>query len=164
MLDHTTFTPKIVDSSSALPTILPEPIVGITVYPDPPLHFISQFIQNAEFFSFLAKALHDTIWFSGYQSVPCQNKFSRQKSCNWLDKTVLGFYLKTRIFPVMGFAMEIRALLQFSFQIISSKTNNELVQMWKSFCHVEQMRIIPKSPAVDHTHQALTTCKKIRKN
>ena len=56
-LYHTSSRLNIVNFSIALPPGPPEPIEGLTVCPDPQLRFISQFMQNAGFFSFLANAL-----------------------------------------------------------------------------------------------------------
>ena len=51
---HTSFKLNVV---TFCPLVSSEPIEGPTVHPDPELHLISQFMQSAEFFSFLANAL-----------------------------------------------------------------------------------------------------------
>ena len=57
-LYYTGFKLNIVNFSKALPPGPPtEPTEGLTVQPEPQLHFIFQFMQNTELFSFLVNAL-----------------------------------------------------------------------------------------------------------
>ena len=56
-LYHTSFKLNIVNFSSVLPHGPLEHIEGLTVHRDPQLRFISQFMQNAKFFSFPPNAL-----------------------------------------------------------------------------------------------------------
>ena len=56
-LYHTSFELNIGNFSRALPWSTTEPTEGLTVHPDPNLHFTSKFMENAEFFFFLGNAL-----------------------------------------------------------------------------------------------------------
>ena len=56
-LYYTSFTLNIINFSSALTPGHPQSTEGLKVCPDPQLRFVFQFMQNAEFFSFLAKTL-----------------------------------------------------------------------------------------------------------
>ena len=62
--DHASFTLNMVNFPKILPHWSPtEPTEGLTVHPDPRLHFISQFMQNTQFYSFLTNALKQLVWF-----------------------------------------------------------------------------------------------------